>query len=78
MWAMYAASGHGLSEGLSGVFLAILMIVDLPFSIIAFGAMFGGGRDGTIAVVVWGVGGTLWWYLIGLALDAWTRRRPRV
>jgi hypothetical protein len=55
MWALYAALHQGLSEGLSGVIFAILMIVDLPFSIIAFGVMFGGGRDGTIAMVAWGI-----------------------
>ena len=78
MWAAYAISGQGLSEGLSGVLFAILMIVDLPFSIVAFGIMFGGGRDGTIAAMAWGAGGTLWWYLLGLALDALIRRRSRV
>jgi hypothetical protein len=75
MWASYTISGQGLSEGLSGVLLAILMTVDLPFSIIAFAVMFGGGREGDIAVVAWGLGGTFWWYLLGLALGALIRRR---
>jgi hypothetical protein len=75
MWASYSISGQGLAEGLSGLLLAILMIVDLPFSIVAFAVMFGGGREGTIAVVAWGLGGTLWWYLLGLALGALIRRR---
>lgn len=77
MWASYAVSNQGLTEGLTGLFFAILMIVDLPFSIVAFGVMFGGGRDGTIAVIAWGLGGTIWWCLLGLALDAWIRRKSR-
>jgi hypothetical protein len=74
MWALYATLHQGLSEGLSGLIFAILMIVDLPFSIVAFGVMFGGGRDGTIAMVAWGIGGTLWWYLLGRWIDAWRGR----
>jgi hypothetical protein len=75
MWALYLTLHQGLSEGLSGLIFASLMIVDLPFSIIAFGVMFGGGRDGTIAVAAWGIGCTLWWHLLGRGIDAWGRRR---
>lgn len=75
MWALYAVLHQGLAEGLSGVLLGILMIADLPFSIVAFGVMFSGGKDGTIAVVAWGIGGTLWWHLLGRGIDALRRRR---
>jgi hypothetical protein len=77
MWASYALSNQGLAEGLTGLFCATLIVVDLPFSIVAFGLMFGGGEDGTIAAIAWGLGGTLWWYLLGFALDAWIRRKSR-
>ena len=72
--ALYAILHQGLAEGLSGVLLAILMVADLPFSIVAFGVMFSGGTDGTIAVVAWGIGGTLWWHLLGRGADALRRR----
>lgn len=73
--ALYAVFHQGLAEGLSGVLLDILMILDLPFSIAAFAVMFSGGTNGTIALVAWGTGGTLWWYLLGRGIDALRRRR---
>lgn len=75
MWASYKISNQGLAEGLPGVFFAIVLIADLPFSIVAFGIMFQGGRDGVVAAIAWGVGCTLWWYLLGLGLDALIRRK---
>lgn len=63
MWTLYTAN-----QGV-GLLLAILLIIDLPFSIVAWGAMFQGGRDGTV-VIVWGIGCTLWWHLLGRGIDA--------
>lgn len=77
MWASYAISKQGLAEGITGLLFAILLIVDLPFSIVAFGVMFGGGKDGTVAVIAWGLGGTLWWYLLGVALEVLIHRKSR-
>ena len=71
----YGSSHEGLADGLTGAFFAILLIVDLPFSFLAFGIMFGGGREGTIALIGWIVGCTLWWFLLGWAFDALLRRR---
>ena len=69
MWGFYAASHQALSVGVQGLLFAILVVADFPLSYVAFGYMFMGGRDGTIAVIAWGVGGTLEWYLLGLAFD---------
>ena len=77
MWVCYGASNQGLSEGLAGVFFDIVSVADLPFSIVAFGVMFEGGKYATFAVVAWGFGGTLWWYLLGFAIDILIRRRSR-
>ena len=76
-WASYAVSGQGLAEGFTGLFFDILSIVDFPFSFVAFGIMFNGGRYATTAVIAWGLGGTLWWYLLGLGLDSLIRRRSQ-
>ena len=73
MWASIAVSFGSLA----GQFFAVIMVADLPFSLFAFGVMFQGGRDGTIAFVALGLGGTLWWYLLGLAVDALIRRFRR-
>ena len=72
--ALYADINQSLTQYLSSFVFAILMIVDLPFSIIAFGVMFGGGKDETIAFIAWGIGGTLWWHLLGRGADALRRR----
>jgi hypothetical protein len=71
---LYADLIRSLTQYLSSVVFAILMIVDLPFSIVAFGVMFGGGRNEIIAFIAWGIGGTLWWHLIGRGIDALRRR----
>jgi hypothetical protein len=72
--ALYADLNRSLTQYLSSVVFAILMIVDLPFSIVAFGVMFGGGRNETIAFIAWGIGCTLWWHLLGRCIDALRRR----
>ena len=77
MWGSYALSNWGLSEGFTGLLFAVLMIVDLPFSIVAFGYIFQGGRDADVAVIAWGVGCTVWWYLLGLVREALIRRKSR-
>jgi hypothetical protein len=69
MWALYAILRQGLFDGPSGVLFAILIVADFPFSTVAFGYMFSGGTDGTFAVIAWGVGGTLWWYLLGWSIE---------
>ena len=55
----------------------ILVIADLPFSIIAFGVMFTSWAYGDLAFAMWGVVGTLWWHLLGRGIDALIRRIRR-
>ena len=69
-WALYADLNRSLIQYLTSVVFAIHMIVDLPFSVVAFGVMFGGGRNETIAFMAWGTGCTLWWHLLGRGIDA--------
>jgi hypothetical protein len=48
---------------------AVLMVADLPLSLVYFGFLF---RGNTIAALLaWAVFGTAWWYLLGL----WMERR---
>jgi hypothetical protein len=72
--ALYADLIPILTQCLTSVVFATLMIVDLPFSLVALGVMFGGGRNEIIAFIAWGIGGTLWWHLIGRGIDALRRR----
>jgi Tol biopolymer transport system component len=72
--ALYAGFDQSMSNGPAGLLFFILMIADLPFSLFAFGVMFTSTTYGWIAFALWGVVGTLWWYLLGRAIDALIRR----
>jgi hypothetical protein len=59
---------------------AVLWLADLPFSIIAQlfslgSSMIPSNRIGpVITTVLWGVSGTIWWYFLGLSVEAWISR----
>jgi hypothetical protein len=61
--------------------LFILWLADLPFSIIA--QVFGLGASQALCPrlefawipwALWGVTGTIWWYFLGISIEAWIRR----
>jgi Tol biopolymer transport system component len=74
MWVLYAGFSQPLANGPSNLPFVILLIADLPISLIAFGVMFTSAEMGPVAAVLWGVLGTLWWFAIGFAIDARIRR----
>ena len=80
MGALYAVFSQPLMNGPSALPFVILFIADLPISLVAFGVMFTSSEKGMIAAALWGVLGTLWWFLIGFAIDARIRsyRKNRV
>jgi Tol biopolymer transport system component len=70
MCVLYFVFSQPLMNGPSAFLFVILFIVDLPISMIAFGVMFTSSQMGPVAAVLWGVLGTLWWFAIGIAIDA--------
>ncbi len=70
MWILYFVFSQPLMDGPSVFLFVILFIADLPISFITFAVMFTNSELGPTAAVLWGVLGTLWWYLIGIAIDA--------
>ena len=60
--------------------MAIVWIADLPVSVLASFLTLGIGLGvvGTgrvaFAFVVWAVLGTIWWYFLGISIEAWIRR----
>jgi TolB protein len=64
-----------MMNGLSAWPFLLLLIADIPISVVAFGVLFTSTTYGPLAVVLWGVVGTLWWYLLGRSIDARLRRR---
>jgi hypothetical protein len=62
-----------------GAFLA-LFFFDFPISIYGVGLMWDEGQTNTsftIGMIIWAVVGTLWWFLLGLSIEAWVRRLSR-
>ncbi len=74
MWALYGGFDQPLLNGPAALPFGILFLADLPFSAFAFGVMFTSESNGPIAFALWGVVGTIWWYLLGRSIDAWIRR----
>ena len=70
MWILYFVFSQPVMDGPCGFLFVILLIADLPISFIAFSVMFTSSEMGPFAAVLWGVLGTLWWYVIGIAIDA--------
>jgi hypothetical protein len=67
-------------EAVAGNFLwPVLFFADLPVAILAFG--IGGSLNPDnpvwISLISWAVFGTVWWYLLGILVDTWLRRRRR-
>jgi hypothetical protein len=74
MWALYRGFDQPLLNGPAALPFGILFLADLPFSVFAFGVMFTSESNGPIALALWGVVGTLWWYVLGRSIDAWIHR----
>lgn len=56
-------------NGLGAVPFFLLFIADIPISIVAFAVLFNSAAYGSLAVVLWGIIGTLWWSLLGRSID---------
>ena len=60
--------------------MAIIWIADLPISVLASFITLGiglgvvGRGQVAFAFVVWAVLGTVWWYFLGISIEAWIRR----
>jgi hypothetical protein len=54
--------------------VVILFFGDFPFSALAFGRMFMSDQHTWLAWSLWGVLGTIWWYFLGLSIEARIRR----
>lgn len=57
--------------------LAFLWFADLPISVLASSITLGSLKYGGVAFVLWGVFGTVWWYFLGISIEAWVKRISR-
>jgi len=67
-------SNKPIADGPAGLPFLVLYFADLPISAIPFGVMFTSAERGWLAWSFWGVLGTVWWYFLGLSIEAWIRR----
>jgi len=74
---LYVITQQPLLSGPSRWPFTIVFLADLPISVIAFGAMFGGQRHASYLLAAWGVLGTLWWYILGLLIQVKTSQNRR-
>jgi len=74
---LYGIQQQPLLNGPSRLPFAIVFLADFPVSVVAFGAMFGGQRHALYYLAAWGVLGTLWWYFLGLLIQAKASRNRR-
>jgi hypothetical protein len=70
MWV----SDKPILDGPAKVPFGILFFGDLPISAFAFSVMFTSEKNGWTAWVLWGIAGTIWWYFLGVSIEAWMRR----
>jgi hypothetical protein len=75
--ALMLISDKPILDGPGRVPFGLLWIADLPFSAVAFSVMFFSTEYGWLAWTLWGVIGTVWWYFLGLSIEAWKRRFSR-
>ncbi|MGH9714861.1 MAG: hypothetical protein ACRD5M_16325 [Candidatus Acidiferrales bacterium] len=54
--------------------LAVLWLADLPISVLASSITLGSPHYAGFAFAVWGVFGTIWWYFLGISIEAWVKR----
>ena len=79
-WLLFERSAH--HPGRLDL-ISIVWIMDLPISILASFLTLGiglgvvGRAQIAFAFTVWFVLGTIWWYFLGISIEAWIRRFSR-
>jgi hypothetical protein len=69
MWILHWTTGAPLLNGFSKYPFTVLFFADIPISLPAFAVMFISEERATYAAILWGVLGTVMWYLIGICLN---------
>jgi hypothetical protein len=79
-WLLFERSAH--HPGRLDL-ITIVWITDLPISALASFMTLGiglgvvGRAQTAFAFIVWAVLGTIWWYFLGISIEAWIRRFSR-
>src|SRR5579864_2440843 len=73
-WVLGWISSQPLLDGPARFPFFVLFLADFPISAIASSVMYFSEYRGWYALGLWGVLGTLWWYFLGLSIEAWLHR----
>ncbi len=69
-WLAYTVSSQPLMDGITALPFFALFVADMPISIVAFGVLFTSSKYAALAVILWGLIGTVWWHLLGRFIDS--------
>jgi hypothetical protein len=67
-------SHDAIFDGPASVLISILWVADIPISIVASYGLIFNQEYATLVWTLWGVLGTIWWYFLGLSIEAWCKR----
>ena len=76
--------GADISGGVAGMSFGVLWLFDFPISLVP-SVMLGNAAEAeqslAPALLLWAFAGSLWWFLLGMSIEAWEkrfRRKPEV
>ena len=80
MWKLHSAADAVWGPSLAGLaamfFFWVLFLADLPISLVwLFGTSFVSEEHEIDVAILWGVLGTVFWYLIGWMIDSYRHKR---
>jgi hypothetical protein len=67
-------SNRAIADGPAGFPILILWIADIPISLVASERLFFHTEHAKLVWALWGAIGTIWWYFLGISIEAWTTR----
>lgn len=67
-------SDKPILNGPAGIPIVILFVADIPISLVASGRLYFHDEHAKLVWVAWGASGTIWWYLLGISIEAWIKR----
>lgn len=72
--ALLWTSGRPVLDGPARFPTLLFWVADIPISLIASGQLFFSNHFAWLVWGLWGVIGTIWWYFLGLSIEALLRR----
>jgi hypothetical protein len=67
-------SNEHILEGPTSLPFVVLWLADIPISLIASERLWFHAEHARLVWALWGVIGTIWWYFLGISIEAWIRR----